>query len=92
MEADGLPLFNADGIVRRGDDLYVVQNFSRQLTKLRLSGNWSSAEVRDVVPTPADRTFTTAKIARGQLLLVDSKFGFPPSAAVAQDRVVPVDL
>jgi hypothetical protein len=78
--------------VLRGHRLYVVQNFSRQITKLRLSGNWRYAEVSDVLATPADRTFTTAKIARGQLLLVDSKFGFPPAAAVAEDRVVPIDL
>jgi outer membrane protein assembly factor BamB len=55
---------NADGIVLKGHDLYVVQNFSRQITKLHLSGDFSTAKVRDVVPTPADRTFTTAKIAR----------------------------
>jgi sugar lactone lactonase YvrE len=85
-------LVNADGIVLRGHDLYVVQNFSRQITKLRLSGDWSGGEARDVLPTPANRTFTTAKIARGQLLAVDSKFGFPPAAAVAADRVVPIDL
>ena len=65
---------------------------SRQITKLRLSGDWSSAEVDDVLTTPGDRTFTTAKIARGQLLVVDSKFGFPIAAAVAEDRVVPIDL
>jgi hypothetical protein len=89
---DGPALVNADGIVLRGHHLYVVQNFSRQITKLRLSGDWSSAEVREVLATPADRTFTTAKIARGQLLVVDSKFGFAAEAAVAEDRVVPVDL
>ena len=90
VAVDGSPLVNADGIVLRGHHLYVVQNFSRQITKLRLSGDWSSAEVRDVLPTPTDRTFTTAKIARGQLLVVDSKFGFPPEAAVAEDRVVTI--
>jgi hypothetical protein len=78
--------------VLQGHHLYVVQNFSRQITQLRLSGDWSSAEVDDVLTTPADRTFTTAKIARGQLLVVDSKFGFPLAAAVAEDRVVPIDL
>ena len=92
VDMDGSSLINADGIVLQGHHLYVVQNFSRQITKLRLSGDWSSAEVRDVLATAADRTFTTAKIARGQLLVVDSKFGFPPAAAVADDRVVPIDL
>lgn len=92
MDLDGSPLINADGIVLRGHHLYVVQNFTRQITKLRLSGDWSRADVLDVLATPADRTFTTAKIARGQLLAVDSKFGFPVAAAVAEDRVVPIDL
>ena len=89
---EGSPLVNADGIVLRGHHLYVVQNVSRQITRLRMSGDWSSAEVGDVLPTPADRTFTAAKIARGQLLVVDRKFGLPPAAAVAEDRVVPIDL
>jgi Cu-Zn family superoxide dismutase len=92
VAVDGSPLVNADGIVLRGHHLYVVQNFSRQITKLRLSGNWRHADVSEVLATPADRTFTTAKIARGQLLLVDSKFGVPPAAAVAEDRVVPIHL
>jgi Beta-propeller repeat len=92
VDLNGSLLVNADGIVLRGHDLYVVQNFSRQITKLHLSGDWSSGEVREVLPTPADRTFTTAKIARGQLLVVDSKFGFGPAAAIAADRVVPIDL
>jgi Cu-Zn family superoxide dismutase len=92
VEVNGSPLVNADGIVLRGHHLYVVQNFSRQITTLRLSGDWTSAEVGDVLPTPADRTSTTAKIARGQLLVVDSKFGFPPAAAIGDDRVIPIDL
>jgi hypothetical protein len=92
VELDGPPLVNADGVVLRGHHLYVVQNFTRQITKLRLSGDWTTAETRDALLTPADRTFTTAKIARGQLLVVDSRFGFPPAAAVAEDRVVPIGL
>ena len=41
--------------------------------------------------TPADRTFTTAKRVGSRLLAVDSKFGFPPAAAVAEDRIVTLD-
>ncbi len=87
---DGAPLLNADGIVLHGRELYVVQNFVRQVSVLRLGRDWRTARTREVVATPADRTFTTAKLVRGRLLLVDSKFGFPPEAAVAQDRVVAV--
>ncbi len=85
---DGAPVVNADGIVLHGRDLYVVQNFTRQITRLRLSGRWTAATTQEVLATPADRTFTTAKRVGGRLLLVDSKFGFPPAQAVAEDRVV----
>ena len=90
VKVGGPALTNADGIVLQGHHLYVVQNFSRQITKLHLSGDWSSAGVREVRATPANRTLTTAKIARGQLLVVDSKFGFPATAALAEDRVLPL--
>lgn len=90
IAVDGPPLVNADGLVLHGHVLYVVQNFSRQISKLRLSGDARSAALQETLPTPADRTFTTAKEANGRLLVVDSKFGFPPAAAVAQDRVVPI--
>ncbi len=89
MEVDlaGARLTNADGIVLRGNRLRVVQNFSRQISKLKLDDRYSSATVEAVLATPADRTFTTAKRVGGRLLVVDSKFGFPPTAAVAEDRV-----
>jgi Cu-Zn family superoxide dismutase len=82
---------NADGIVLRGHTLWVVQNFTRQITQLALDGHWASGQVISVRPTPADRTFTTAKIADGRLLLVDSQFGFAPPFAAA-DRVLVSDL
>ena len=84
-------LVNADGIVLRGRTFYVVQNFSRQISKLKLAHRYESATVREVLPTPADRTFTTAKRVGGRLLVVDSKFGFPPAAAVAENRIVSLD-
>ncbi|WP_143448777.1 gluconolaconase [Kineosporia sp. A_224] len=88
VPVDGAPLVNADGIVLAGRSLYVVQNFSRQITRLELHDRWRTATTEAVVATPADRTFTTAKRVGGRLLLVDSKFGFAPAQAVAEDRVV----
>ena len=87
----GVRLVNADGIVLRGRTLWVVQNFSRQISRLKLRRRFESASVEAVVPTPADRTFTTAKRVGGRLLVVDSKFGFPPAAAVAENRIVSID-
>jgi hypothetical protein len=74
--------------VLHGRDLYVMQSFSRQISKLRLAHDNASGQVVDVQATPADRTFTTAKRVDGRLLAVDSKFGFAPTAAVADDRVL----
>jgi len=87
---DGPAMTNADGLVLHGHDLYVVQNFSRIITKLRLGDDAATARTEETISTPADRTFTTAKEEGGRLLVVDSKFGFPVGQAVATDRVVPV--
>lgn len=87
IDLGGASIVNADGIVLRGHTLWVVQNFSRQITELALEGHWSGARVVSVTPTPANRTFTTAKIAKGRLLIVDSQFGFAPPFAAA-DRIV----
>jgi hypothetical protein len=91
VDLAGVRLTSADGIVLRGRTLWVVQNFSRLISKLKLRHHYQSATLEEVLPTPADRTFTTAKRARGRLLVVDSKFGFPPAAAVAEDRIVSID-
>ena len=90
VDLEGVRLTNADGIVLRGRTLWVVQNFTRQISKLKLRKNFRAATLEDVLPTPGDRTLTTAKLVGSRLLVVDSKFGFPPAAAVAQDRVVTI--
>lgn len=91
VDLGGTRVVNADGIVLRGHTLYVVQNFSRQISKLRLGRRFESGTLERVLPTPADRTFTTAKPVGRTLLAVDSKFGFPATAAVAEDRIVAID-
>jgi sugar lactone lactonase YvrE len=87
VDLGGASIVNADGIVLRGHSLWVVQNFSRQISELALDGRWASARVVSVTPTSPQRTFTTAKIAKGRLLVVDSQFGFAPPFA-AENRVV----
>lgn len=90
IRVDGDALVNADGLALRGHELVVVQNFTRRITTLRLAQDWTAAQVREVIATPTDRTFTTADFARGDLLVVDAQFGFP--APPATDRVVRVAL
>lgn len=74
VETGDIDLTNADGLVLRGNHLIVVRNFSRMITTLRLDGEAENARLIREVATDPDRVFTTAKIARGRLLLVDSKF------------------
>lgn len=66
----------------------MVRNFDRMLTTLRLDPHGRAARVQSERATDPDRVFTTAKTARGRLLLVDSKFdedpAQPPYEVVAQ--------
>lgn len=91
-DAAGSPVLmpTADGIALRGDTLYVVQNFARRITTLRLCDGWARAELVSVTPTASTRTFTTAKLVGGRLLAVDSTFGL--AQAPAADRVVAFEL
>ena len=88
VDLGGTRIFNADGIALRGSTLWVVQNFSRQIIEIRLRRQATTGEVRGVTQTPANRTLTTAKLVRGDLLAVDSQFGFNAAAAPAADRVI----
>jgi Cu-Zn family superoxide dismutase len=91
VDLGGASIVNADGIVLRGHTMWVVQNFTRQITELALTGDWASARVVSVTPTPARRTFTTAKIVDGRLLVVDSQFGQSAPFA-AENRVITMTL
>ncbi|WP_239460004.1 SMP-30/gluconolactonase/LRE family protein [Nocardioides daejeonensis] len=70
----GTSVDNADGLVRRGNKLLVVRNFDKVLTTFQLNKHSGRATVVSERPSDADRVFTTAKMAQGRLLLVDSKF------------------
>lgn len=83
----GADLTGGDGLVLRGDTLYVVRNFPRQLVSLRLTGGFSRATLLAAVATDADRVFTTAAYDRGRLLAVDGRFD-DGAAAVLPYQVV----
>jgi Cu-Zn family superoxide dismutase len=74
VDTGGADLVNADGLVRRGNRLTVVRNFSRTIATLRLSADADGAVLLEQAPTAADRVLTTAKVLRGRVLYVDSKF------------------
>lgn len=74
VDTAGADLVNADGLVRQGDRLTVVRNFSRMLATLELADDGSAAALVRQQPTDPTRVLTTAKVLRGQVLFVDSKF------------------
>lgn len=77
IDTGPIDLGNADGLVLRGHRLIVIRNFAHILTTLQLDGHASSATLVAETATSADKVFTTGKIARGRLLLIDSKFDEP---------------
>lgn len=87
VDTGAADLVNADGLVQDGNRLWVVRNFSRLLSTLQLSHDGRTATLVSATPTDPTRVFTTAKLAQGRLLLVDSKFdeqvAVPPYEVVA---------
>lgn len=74
LDLAGAALVDADGLVIQGGRLTVVRNFSRMLTHLRLAADGSRAALVGSEATAPDRVLTTAKVLRGRVLFVDSKF------------------
>ncbi len=83
---------NVDGILFEAGRLWAVQNFSNQVTELRLSPDLSSATVERIITSPLFQIPTTAARDGSRLALVNAKFdtGFPPTAT--NWEVVVVDL
>jgi hypothetical protein len=74
VDTAGADLVNADGLVQQGNSLWVVRNFSKVLSTLQVSADGRIARLMSATPTDPDRVLTTAKLAQGRLLVVDSKF------------------
>lgn len=87
----GADLRNIDGILLDGSRLWAVENFSNQITELRLSGDLSSATVVRVITDGAFEVPTTVARWGNRLATVNAKFdtGFPPTATTYE--VVEVD-
>jgi len=79
----GVNVPNVDGILFEAGRLWAVQNFSNQITELKVSGDLSSATVVQVITDPAFEVPTTVARWGNRLAAVNAKFdtGFPPTAA-----------
>ena len=82
---------NVDGIVLEAGRLWAVQNFSNQVSRIRLAPDLSSGVVEEVITSPLFQIPTTAARFGSRLAVVNAKFdtGIPPDAD--QFEVVLVD-
>ena len=80
-----------DGIVLEAGRLWAVQNFSNQVSRIRLRPDLSSGMVEEVITSPLFQIPTTAARFGHRLAVVNAKFdtGIPPTAD--QYEVVLVD-
>jgi sugar lactone lactonase YvrE len=87
----GVSVPNVDGIVLEAGRLWAVQNFSNQVSRIRLAPDLSSGVVEEVITSPLFQIPTTAARFGRRLAVVNAKFdtGIPPSAD--QYEVVLVD-
>jgi sugar lactone lactonase YvrE len=78
----GVSVPNVDGILLDGHRLWAVQNFSNQISLIRLSADLSSGVVERVITDSAFEVPTTAAKHGNRLAVINAKFdtGFPPTA------------
>jgi hypothetical protein len=78
----GVSVPNVDGIVLEGRRLWAVQNFSNQISAIRLSSDLSFGQLEKVITSSEFQIPTTAALHGNSLAAVNAKFdtGFPPTA------------
>jgi sugar lactone lactonase YvrE len=87
----GVSVPNVDGILLEAGRLWAVQNFSNQVSRIRLAPDLSSGVVEAVITSPLFEVPTTAARFGSRLAVVNAKFdtGIPPTAK--QFEVIVVD-
>jgi sugar lactone lactonase YvrE len=86
----GADVPNVDGILFEAGRVWAVQNFSNQVTALRLNHDLSAATVERVITNPAFEIPTTVARFGERLAVIQAKFdtGFPPTATSYEVVVV----
>jgi sugar lactone lactonase YvrE len=78
----GVSVPDVDGIVLEGRRLWAVQNFSNQVSRVKLSADLTSGVITKVITSELFQTPSTAALFGNILAVVNAKFdtGFPPTA------------
>jgi len=83
----GEPIANGDGLVRRGQTLFVVQNQLNQVAAMRLDPRYTSGRILETFTDDDFDVPTTADIFGNWLYAVNARFGTPPGPDVEYDIV-----
>lgn len=78
---------NADGILLVGQNLYVVQNFINQISKVRLSPDLTSGEIVEVITDPLFDIPTSIDRQGGALYVVNARFSTPATPTTTYNIV-----
>jgi hypothetical protein len=76
-EITGVKVPNVDGVLVKGDTVWAVQNFSNQISRLRVNFHESTARLREVITSPDFNIPTTAALFDDTLAAVNAKFNVP---------------
>ncbi len=88
VEVRGEQLTGGDGLVLRGNTLYVVRGFGRQsVVELRLQARRGTATVVDELVDEDFNVPTTAALVAGDLLVVNGQFDDPVTAPTEVVRI-----
>jgi len=79
IDLGGVQLFNGDGLLLLGRDLYVVQNRLNQIAVVRLSPDLESGSVEQYITDENFRVPTTIDNHGSRLYAVNARFGTPPT-------------
>ena len=79
----GVSIPNVDGILYEAGRLWAVQNFSNQISRIRISPDLSSGAVEAVITNDHFQVPATAARFGNRLAVINAKFdtGFPPTAS-----------
>jgi hypothetical protein len=78
----GQPIPNGDGLVRRGQTLFVVQNQLNQIAAIRLADRYTTGRLLTTFTDPDLDVPTTADIFGNWLYVVNARFGTTPGPDV----------
>lgn len=80
IDLDGFTATAGDGMLLRGDTLFVVQNALNQIAVIDLDRRLESGEVERIITDERFDVPTTIATLFGQLFVVNARFSTPPAA------------